>query len=340
LSKVLFNQPARLRTNQPSWSRFLINRIQLILQKFTNKQRLILVVVIAIGLNVAIFCYAYPEITSPEFDTSARDFSAYYIGTWRLFNNPTQVYYDGSLPGDYTINGTPQPFKYTPSFLIIMTPFLALNYVDALVVFDILQLALIPLLAFFVYNLVKDKNLVLGAMVAVIILIQPLPTPASNIPPTEQLHLWVFKINVQCFVPSYYAGYVFVNAHILQTVLLIGALFLGSAKKPWLSALLFAFGLLDPRAALVAIPLLLWYNRQKIHKFIIATIALVLATNLPFFFYYDVGLTFLRMGMNADIISQSYAYDWIPIYGVAALTIIEIIPVIYKKIRTPTWCVG
>lgn len=304
---------------------------QLMLRKLTNKQSLILVVVIAIVLNIVTFCYAYPEISTPEFGTLARDFSAYYMGAWRLFNNPTQVYYDGSLPGDYTINGTPQPFKYTPSFLIIMAPFLTLNYLDALAVFDILQLALMPLLAFFVYKLVKDKNLALGAIAAVIILIQPLPTPASNIPPTEQLHLWIFTINSQCFTLSYYCGYVYVNAHILQTVLLIGALYLGSAKKPWLSALLFAFGLLDPRAALVAIPLLLWYNRQKIRQFIVATIALVLATTLPFFFYYDIGLTFLRMAMRANIVSQSYAYDWIPIYGVAALTIIEIITVINKK---------
>lgn len=301
------------------------------LKKLTAKQSLILVILIALMFNIAAFCYAYPEISTPEFETSARDFSAYYMGAWRLFNNPTQVYYDGSLPGDYQLNGTPQPFKYTPSFLILMTPFLALNYIDALTVFDFLQLALMPLLAFFAYKLVKDKNLVLGAIAAVIILITPLPTPASNIPFTEQLHLWIFDINAQCFAPAYYCGYVYVNAHILQTVLLIGALYFASIKKPWLSALLFTFGLLDPRAALVAVPLLLWYNRQKIRQFLLATVALVLVTNLPFFFYYDVGLTFLRMGMSADIVSQSYAYDWIPIYGVAVLTIIEIITVINRK---------
>lgn len=304
------------------------------LRKLTDKQNLILVIMIAIVVNIIIFCVAYPEISTPEFGTSARDFSAYYIGAWRLFNNPTQVYYDGALPGDYTLNGTPQPFKYTPSFLILMTPFLTLNYLDALNLFDIIQLALMPLLAFFVYKLVKDKNLIFAAIAAVIILIQPLPTPASNIPPTELLHLWIFNINIQSFAPSYYCGYVYINAHILQTVLLIGALYLGSAKKPWLSALLFAFGLLDPRAALVAIPLLLWYNRQKIRQFIVAIITLVLATTLPFFFYYDVALTFLRMGMSANIISQSYSYDWIPIYGVAALTIIEMMPVLNKIMKT------
>ena len=304
------------------------------LRKLTDKQKLILVVVIAIVLNIVSFCVAYPEISTPEFGTSARDFSAYYLGAWRLFNNPTQVYYDGALPDDYTMNGTPQPFKYTPSFLILMTPFLTLDYLDALTLFDVIQLALMPLLAFFVYKLVKDKNLILAAIAAVIILIQPLPTPASNIPPTEPLHLWIFNINIQSFVPSYYSGYVYINAHILQTVLLIGALYLGSIKKPWLSALLFAFGLLDPRAALVAIPLLLWYNRQKIRQFIVATVAFVLLTNLPFSFYYDVALAFLRMGLSADIVSQSYAYDWISIYGVATLTIIEMIPVISKITKT------
>ena len=194
-----------------------------------------------------------------------------------------------------------------------------------------MQLALIPALAFFVYKLVKDKNLILGAIAAFIILIQPLPTPSVNLPPAPLINLWIFSVNAQSFAPSYYCGYVFVNAHILQTVLLIGALYLGFAKKPWLSALLFTFGLLDPRAALVTLPLLLWYNRQEIRQFIVAAITFVLATNLPFFFYYDIGSTFLRTEMNANVISQSYAYDWIPIYGVVALTIVEIITVILKK---------
>ena len=330
--KFLYNSPASFRINQPSQSRFPINTRQIVmLQKLSAKQILILVIVIAIVFNIASFCFAYPEISTPEFETTARDFSAYYMGAWRLFNNPTQVYYDGSLPGDYTLNGTPQPFKYTPSFLILMMPFLALNYLDALTVFDFLQLALMPLLAFFAYKLVKDKNLTLGAIAAVIILITPLPTPASNIPVTEPFHLGIFDINAQCFAPAYYCGYIYINAHILQAVLLIGALYFGYTKKPWLSALLFSFGLLDPRAALVAVPLILWYNRQAIRQFIVATTVFVLVTNLPFFFYYDVGLTFLRMGLSADIVSQSYAYDWIPIYGVAALTIIEIITIINKK---------
>jgi len=124
-------------------------------------------------------------------------------------------------------------------------------------------------------------------------------------------------------------AYVYVNAHVLQAILLVDALYFGVAEKPWLSALLFAFGLLDPRAALVTLPLLVWYNRKEILQFAMATFTFVLATNLPFFLYYNIGLTFLHTEMNSSIISQSYAYDWIPIYGVIALTVTEIVTIIF-----------
>lgn len=277
------------------------------------------------------FCYAYPEITTLEFGNTARDFSAYYMGAWRLFNNPTMVYHDGALPTDYPLVGIPQPFKYPPSFLLLITPFLSANYMDALVTFSFLQLALIPLLAFFVYKLIKDKNPVWGAVAAFIVLVQPLPTPASNIPFTEQFHLWVFNINVQSFSPSYYCGYVYINAHILQAILLVGALYFGYTKKPWASALLFAFGFMDPRAAFFAIPLILWYNRSKLREFLAGSAIFIVATNLPFMFYNDVGLTFLRTVLDANIIAQSYAYDWIPSYSVIALTVLEFGTVLYNR---------
>ena len=300
-------------------------------QKLSNKQIIISVILIAMALNIISFYLAYPEITKPESATLARDFSAYYTGAYRLFHNPTKIYSDGIQPGDYQILPQPQTFKYTPSFLILFTPFLTLNYLNSITVFDVMQLFLIPLLAFFVYKLVKDKNLVLGAIAAIVILIQPLPTPSVNFPPAPQVNLWLFSVNSQSFAPSYYCGYVFVNAHVLQTVLLVGALYLGFAKRPWLSALLFTFGLLDPRAAVITLPLLLWYNRQQIRQFMLATTIFVAATILPFFFYNNIGFTFLHSELNGYVISQSYAYDWIPIYGVVALTILEIVTVRLKK---------
>lgn len=311
-------------------SRCPIESIQTSLQRIEQNKKLFLVSIIiaALALNLFMFCYAYPEITTLEFGDTARDFSAYYMGAWRLLNNPAMVYHDGALPSDYPIEGIPQPFKYPPSFLLIIVPFLALNYMDALVTFNFLQLALIPLLALLVYKLIKDKNPVLGAVAAFVVLVQPLPTPASNIPYSEPFDFGLIDVPIQVFAPSYYCGWVYINAHILQAVLLVAALYFGYRKKPWLSALLFAFGMMDPRAGFFAVPLLLWYNRTKLREFIVGSAVVIAVTNVPFFFYGNVSLSFLQTVLNADIISQSYAYDWIPTYSVIALTLLELVTVV------------
>ena len=166
------------------------------MKTLSKKQVLILVIVLAVALNVITFLVAYPQTFTPEFPYLSRDFSAYYLGEWRLFHNPTEIYYPGPLPGDYQILPHPQAFKYAPSFLVLFTPILALNYQNALDAFDLLQVALIPVLAFFVYKLIKDKNVVLGSIAAVIVLIAPLPslqieTEGINGPlklPLDQLH--------------------------------------------------------------------------------------------------------------------------------------------------------
>jgi hypothetical protein len=295
------------------------------IKTLTKNEKLISVILIAVALNAFTFCLAFPETFKPESGTWARDFSAYYIGEWRLFHNPTTIYWGGAQPGDYQILPSPQTFKYTPSFLILFAPFLALSYRNALTVFDIIQVALLPALAFFVYKMVKDKNLVFAAVAAVIVLIEPLPTPPLNQTALNLLQYRFFSLNAQSFSPSYYIGYLLANAHVLQTCILVGALYFGFTKKPWISALLFAIGSFDPRGALLALPLLLWYNRKQIRPFIIGAASFLAITNLPFFFYHDIGLTFLRSETSGTIIAQMYPYDWLPLYAVAALTIIEII---------------
>jgi len=286
---------------------------------------LILVILIVVAINVVSFCVAYPETLKPESGNLARDFSAYYIGEWRLLHNPTQIYYGGSLPTDYQILPKPQSFKYTPSFMILFAPFLALSYQDALFAFEIVQIALIPALAFFTYKLVKDKGLSLAAVVALIVIVEPLPTPPLYQTSIDLFHLQLTNLIPQSFAPVYSIGYAVVNAHVLQTILLVGALYFGFSKKPWLSALLFTFGAFDPRAALFALPLILYYNRHKLKQFIVGAIAFIVMTNLPFFFYYGVGFTFLRTEVSGSIVSQMYPYDWLPLYVVAALTVMEII---------------
>ncbi len=290
-----------------------------------NKEKIILVILIALALNAITFSLAFSETSKPVTGVWARDFSAYYIGEWRLFHNPTTIYWGAVQPGDYTILPAPQTFKYTPSFLILFAPFLSLSYQNALTVFDIIQFASIPLLAFFVYKMVKDKRLVFASFAAVIVLIQPLPTPPLNQEALNLLQYRFFSLNPQSFSPSYYIGYALANAHVLQVTLLVGALYFGFTKKPWISALLFAFGAFDPRGALLSLPLLLYYNRRKILSFIAGAASFLAVTNLPFFFYYDIGFTFLKSETRGSIISLMYPYDWLPLYAILALTLLEIV---------------
>lgn len=298
----------------------------------SKKTAITLVIVLLVFLNLSIFVYAYPQTFKPEAPTLARDFSAYYIGEWRLFHNPTQIYSASVQPGDYQIQPQPQPFKYTPSFLILFAPFLTLSYQNALNSFDIIQALLILALAFFVYKLIEDKNLFLGVTAAVIVLVDPiLIAPSASYSIAGFFHYRMLSLHVQTFSPSYYCGYLLANAHILQTVLLVGAIYFGFAKKPWLSALLFAFGAFDPRVALFALPLLLWYNRRSLWKFIGGAAAFLAATNLPFFLYNGVGFAFLTTETNASTVSQMYLYDWIPLYSIAALSILELVTVLYNR---------
>ena len=275
---------------------------------FKNKKLiLILIISISVAVNASIFCSAYPETFSPMSSFYARDFSAYYIGEWRLFHNPTTIYIGGNQPGDYPITPNVQTFKYTPSFLVFFAPFLSLNYQNALNIFDILQFVSILALAFFVYGIVKDKKLLAGAIAAVLVLV--------------------------AIAPGYYWGYAQANAHIIQTTLIVGAIYFAFSKKPLISALLLAVASFDPRITLLAFPLLLWYNKQKLVKFVTGTIAFLGAFNLPFFFYQNIGMSFLHQEVTGSIITQVYPYDLVPFFAVITLTFLEVATLIDKKME-------
>lgn len=297
-----------------------------------KKTAIIAIIILAVILNFSIFIQAYPLTFTPQTDTLARDFSAYYMGAWRLFNNPTQVYHDGSLPSDYPINGQPQPFKYIPNFLILFSPLLLLDYQNALNVFDIIQfLTMIPL-AFFTFKLVKEKNLFLASAVSLIVLLQPiLISPSIAYDDANFLHYRMISLSIQTFSPSYLCGYTLANAHILQNVLLVGALYFGFTKKPWVSAIFFTFGAFDPRVALIAAPLLLWYNRKSLLKFVGSTAIFITITNLPFFLYSGIGESFLNLVVTGSVVSQMYLYEYIPLYSIGALTILEFGTVLYNE---------
>jgi hypothetical protein len=279
---------------------------------------LVSVIVIALALNVGTFVLAYPQTLKPLDSTFAADFSAYYIGEWRFFHNPTTIYESGDyIQGDYVIHPKPQTFMYTPSFLIFFAPFLAFDYQNALNLFDVIQFLSIFALAYFTYRIVKDKEMVLGAIAATVILLLPLPNALG--------------LEATSFFPSYYWGYALANAHVLQTTLIVASLYFSITKKPLLSGFMLAVSCFDPRVTLLAIPILVWYNRGKLSRFTLASVAFITAFNLPFFFYNNIGFTFLQKRVKGDIISAMYAYDWLPIAAVTTLTVIEIISIVIVK---------
>ncbi|MBT0158569.1 hypothetical protein G4O51_01130 [Candidatus Bathyarchaeota archaeon A05DMB-2] len=292
----------------------------------TNREKRIIIVVIAVALalNAITFALAYPGMFEPSNPTLERDFSAYYNAGWRLYNNPSKIYVSGPLPGDYPFELRAQTFKYVPSFLLLISPFLLLSYQDAFIAFNLVQLALMPVLAFFVYKLVEDKNLALAILACIVVLINPLPSLPLTQAASRTLYYRFTSINPQTFSWSYYWGYVCGNAHVLQPVFLVGAMYFGFVKKPWLSGLMFALSAFDPRFALLALPLIAWYNRKTLLRFVAGSAVFLSAMNLPFFFYHGIGFELLRANASGDVLSQMYAYDWIPLYAVLVLGITEV----------------
>jgi hypothetical protein len=245
-------------------------------------------------------------------------------------HNPSQVYSGGPQSGDYEILPPAAAFKYTPSFLFLVLPFLNLNYQNAMVAFNFLQLLLIPILAFFVFKLLSNKQPMLAVASSIVILIQPLPKIIfgwRNLPLSIELNPF----------SSYYAGWINGNAHILQTFLLVGSIYFVAFRKPLMSALLFSFGLLDPRIGLLAIPLLVWNasKNEQLNRFILFSIFLISIENIPFLFYFNIGQSFIKTDFNLFTISQFYSYEWIPIYSVLALSISEIATAKARKTPKP-----
>src|SRR5450759_3492919 len=86
-----------------------------------------LVMGLLIALNLVTFLAALPQISNLEQACCtdgqfvAKDFSAYYVGLWRLFHDPTQVYTHGFIPdGEIHVFPVQEQYKYLPSFLLMI----------------------------------------------------------------------------------------------------------------------------------------------------------------------------------------------------------------------------
>lgn len=268
-------------------------------------------VAILILLNLYTFIIALPETRAldPGINTSgtilAKDFSAYYIGAWRLWHNPAHVYTFGPLAdGEPFVYPYPETYKYLPSFLLLVTPFLALSYRNAILAFDIVQFSLLPLMAYMIYKLLDKKHLAITFAVMIIALLLPFPTLQ-----------WGLSA-------SYYWQWGEGQAKIFLTFLIILSFYLGKMRRPYLSGATLAFGFFDARFGLLALALFIMYNRQNLKPATIGLIGTLVLSN-AMLLYPGMGLSFVGMAFASAITTGLYYYSLIPFLTLMALIVVN-----------------
>jgi len=268
-------------------------------------------VTVLIIMNLYTFIAAYPETyaVSPGISTSgtilAKDFSAYYMGAWRLWNNPAHIYSFGALnDGEPIILPHPEGYKYLPSFLLIVSPLLSLNYQDALTAFDLIQFMLLPLTAYFLYKLLDKKPLAVTFIVIAIALLLPFPS-------TKGL-----------FSLSYYWQWGEGQAKVFVIFLLLLSFYLGNKGRPVLSGVSMALGFFDPRFGLLAIPLFIMYNRKNLKVAGASAIGALAMSNLMLL-YPGMTPNFLTMAFASGLRTPLYYYSLIPLCTLLALIVVN-----------------
>ncbi len=271
----------------------------------SRKTIFLMVIVILLAINFCTLVLAYPETFKPDGEGRlAKDFSAYYTGAWRLLHNPSQIYTRGLVnDGEYQISPQPQDYKYLPSFLLLLSPFLSLGYNNAFVAFDIFQFALLPLMAFLLYNLLNKKSLPIILMVAIIVF-APFPLPHWGP------------------IATYFWQWAEGQAKVFETFLFLLAFYLGTRGKPHLSGIAFAFAAFDPRFALLSLPLFLFYNKSKLRAAITAAVGMLLLTNF-WLFNSATGAGFVSMVFGIGLNTALYAYAFIPLFTLIALIVVN-----------------
>jgi len=276
-----------------------------------TKVAFILFVTALIILNLFTFIAAYPETytSNPGINTSgtiiAKDFSAYYIGAWRLWSNPSKIYTFGSLnDGEPDIAPHPEEYKYLPNFLLLTSPLIFLNYQDALFTFDIIQFLLLPVMAYFLYKILEDKAVVAIFAVATIALLLPFPSPNKG------------------FSLSYYWQWGEGQAKVISTFLFLFSFYLGKKQKPVLSGIPMAFGFFDPRFGLLALPLFIVYNHKNFKNATVSFVVASIASNLMLI-YPSMFANFTQMIFTSGASTPFYYYSLIPLLTLVALIVVK-----------------
>ena len=268
-------------------------------------------VAVLLAVNLSTFLAAYPESSKidPGINSSgtmlAKDFSAYYMAAWRLWNNPSNIYTPGALAdGEPVILPHPESYKYLPSFLLVVTPLLTLNYHQALSAFDIIQFMFLPLMAYMLYKLLGNKPLAVTFIVIAIALLVPFPTSQGGL------------------FTSYYWQWAEGQAKVFGTFLLLLSFYLGSRNKPIPSGIALAFGFFDPRFGLLALPLFILYNRKNLKVATASAVGSSILSNLMLL-YPGLGSDFSGMVFAQAVTTPLYYYSLIPLFTLLALIVVN-----------------
>ena len=286
------------KDREPLWCYSMFSR------HLTRKNLFIIAVIIIVALNFYTLTVAYPTMQGPlnfGHGDLPRDFSVYYIAGWRMLHNPSQIFTTGSLSdGEPQIYPQITPYKYMPSFLILITPLLTLNYYQAFWVFDAIQFALLPIMALLLYKLLEKKNLAIALLILFIVLVLPYPMPGRGLS------------------VSYFMSWAEGQAKILLSFLLLASFYFGYKGNRNFQALFFALGAFDPRFALLALPLFLFYNKDKLRQALPLMAIVFLALNFMVF-YPGVGQGLTGMIFGSGTTTPLYTPAWIPAIMLVAL---------------------
>jgi hypothetical protein len=259
--------------------------------------------------------------------TVARDFSAYYEAGYRFIFNPTQVYHEGNVSGDYPILPNPQNFRYSPFFLpLFIVPLVVVfDYQNALVAFDILQFALLPLIAYLLFEImrqisgkgdfVEKRTLACFSLTLSFALLQPYVLSASA------LTFWSW---------SFFRLWLEGEARVLQLAFLVLTFYL-ILRDSRLSGVAFVLSSFDPRMSVISLPLIffLCLKAGNLRKFALSSLVSFAVIYVPTLLYVNLGSQFYGTLFIKDF--AIYSYEWIPLLTVASLTVSVVVLDLMKR---------
>jgi hypothetical protein len=280
-----------------------------------SKRVLLALVTGLLVLNLLTFLPSFAQISNIDSGCCsnhplAKDFSGVYIGAWRLYHDPTQIYTHGLLrDGEPPIYPEPEQYKYLPSYLLIVSPILLIPYSQAIELYDIFQFMLLPLIAIIIYNLTKERGWAITIIAEVLALLLPAAAPG-----------WGFSV-------GYFWQWKEGQSKVLETLFLTGSFYLGTRGRPVWSGILLGIAFFDPRFALAASPLFLASNTARTYLAVKVALATLILSNL-ILFYPGVGLSFLQMVFSTGVSTALYPYAIIPLAEVVFLSFVN-----YYEIR-------